>query len=380
MLVAHLSTFPPTRCGIAWFTDALIRSIGGCAHLRLRSSSLGTDFAFGLSSRNTYSAMAKALETLGVDVVSVQHEFGLYSGPDGADVIGFFDSLSLPVVTTFHTISSDLTTSRKRLISKLVQRSARVVAMTERAANVLINEHRALPERLSVIHHGTPESTKRIPKASLIRRGQQSTISFVSTGLLRPNKGYETAIRALGMFSKLHPEQPFVYLILGSDHPVKAGGGNYRRQVFALASEVGIANQIVFLDEVFAELELCSRLAACDVGLAPYACSAHSSSGTIPLMLACGLPVVTTRNEYAEAIHERCNEALAITDLTPSAFLAQICRLVELTEAERKRIAFQARTAVAGSGWIEVGAKYRTIFAHLATERQGVFEPIASAA
>ena len=252
--IVYLSTYPPRRCGIATFTRDLRAAVGGGRVYALGPTDGGspenghTDppevmaFLLGHDAAD-YRHAAIAIDGLDTGVVSLQHEYGIYGGPDGANVLAFTDRLRTPLVTTLHTVLPEPGERQQAIVRELGRRSEAMVVMSETAAGLLDRRYDVDPARVRVIPHGVPDLARVDPelvKPELGLAGHRVVLSF---GLIGPGKGYEAAVEAMADVAGRVPDA--LYVILGTTHPdlVRREGERYRDSLRERAEALGIADR-----------------------------------------------------------------------------------------------------------------------------------------
>ncbi len=234
-----------------------------------------------------------------VDVVSLQHEFGLFGGKDGEFVLDLVERLDRPLITTFHTVLRDPSPNQLRIVEALCRASAMVLVMTAHTRRLLREKYDAAGCRIEVVPHGVP----LIPDERRHRRGgalYPGRRVIVSAGLLSPSKGIELVIEALAKVLPSHPEA--LYVILGATHPEvrRRNGEQYREALMAQALSLGVADNVAFVDEFVAEETLVEYLLRADLFITPHHSREQSSSGTLTYAMAAGNAVISTRYPYAQ--------------------------------------------------------------------------------
>ena len=312
--VAMIGNYPPRRCGIATFTadvrEALVaaRADLKCDVVAMRDA--GDDHAYPAEVtftvrqdvRSDYLEAARRIEASGAEVLCVQHEFGIFGGSAGEHLLTLLDHTALPVVSVLHTILSEPNKDQRRVFDRLVARSERVIVMAERGRRMLQETWGVPPEKILLIPHGAPDEplTDTAPhKAALGYEGRDLLFTF---GLLSPNKGIETAIRAMPAIVAARPSA--LYLVLGATHPhlVAREGERYRDSLKALAEELGVGGNVAFLDSYTDTPKLLEHLRAADVYVTPYLNEAQITSGTLSYAAALGKPVVSTPYWHAQEL------------------------------------------------------------------------------
>lgn len=371
--VAVLGNFPPRRCGIATFTADLVSALrarhpdGSVFAVAMNDRAEGypypAEVRFELSQADVsdYRRTADFLNLQNVDVVSVQHEFGIFGGPAGSHLLTLLRELRAPVVTTLHTVLEHPNAAQRSVMDELARRSERLVVMTELGRTFLENVYGVPTDKIDVIPHGIPDVPFTDADFYKDAFGVEGKTVLLTFGLLSPNKGLEHAIRALPEIIKAHPE--VVYIILGATHPhlVKTEGESYRLSLQRLARSLGVEEHVIFYDR-FVELdELLTFIGAADVYLTPYLNREQITSGTLAYALGAGKAVVSTPYWHAEEL--LADGRGVLTPFADPAALAQNVLTVLGNDAERsatrKRAYLHGRSMV----WSAVAERYTESFA-----------------
>lgn len=309
--VAYVSTYPPRKCGIATFTADLVWSTSQLNKLkgqtvipidgrRLCKSSCGQiQHKIGRDSVEDYKVMAGILNRSNVNVVNLQHEFGIFGGENGEYICSFLENLNKPVSTTLHTVLPQFEDSAKQVFNRIVSCSDAVVVMNQTTRS-LLKQHGVSSKKLRLIPHGCPDvplvsSDKVKPVLGLKNRVVLSTFGLLSRG-----KGVEYVIDALPKIVKREPR--VVYYILGVTHPQvrSCEGETYRNMLRLKAKELGVSAHVKFLNRFLAKPELLNYLQATDVYLTPYLSPNQVSSGTLSYALGAGKAIVSTPYLHAK--------------------------------------------------------------------------------
>lgn len=334
--VAFVSTSPPRHCGIATFTHDLISAIRAADPSVLAQVAAidepsvvrpyGDEVRWRIRQGDaaSYRAAAAAINESRVEVVNVQHEFGLYGtwrSENGQDVytdhLGeFLSVLRKPVVTTLHSVPPDPPEAMRRAVCRIAELSDRLVVMAHAAVGLLDVDYQ-IPSVPEVIPHGMPgvEPHGRLRfKEKLDLEGRTIISTF---GLVDPRKGLEYAVRAMPEVIAANPEA--LYLIAGQTHPdlVRTQGERYRNGLLELVEELGLVGHVSFWDHYMSQDEIVELLLATDVYVTPYLDPRQITSGTLAFALGAGKAVVSTPYLHAvEALAEGRGVLVGFRDAT----------------------------------------------------------------
>jgi glycosyltransferase involved in cell wall biosynthesis len=308
--VALVGNYPPRRCGIATFSGDLVEQLGqfrpeidiDVYALADRGEAVVTEGVTATIVRDepeAYAAAAHAIEESEVDAVWLQHEYGIFGGPDGEMVCDFVNRLAAPLIVTCHTVLTDPSQRQREILEHLVTRASRIMVMSRRSRDVLVRTYGAPLEIVEVIEHGAPDRPFGREEEFKARRGLSGRTVLMTFGLLGPGKGLERVIEALPEIRARHPR--ILYRIVGATHPnlVAKDGESYREGLKALADELGVADVIEWEGAFLETHELLDQLEACDIYLTPYPGLQQSTSGTLSYAVALGKAVVSTRYVHA---------------------------------------------------------------------------------
>lgn len=325
MRVALVGPLPPRRCGLATFTADVKASLVGLSGWRCDVVAVvdddnpfdGTRALMGIRQQepSDYTRAAERLNHSGVDVVSLQHEFGIYGGADGEYVTRFLTALRVPVVTTLHTVLEHPSLNQRLIMAAILRHSAQVIVMARKGAEILTHVYGADPEKLSVCAHGAPDRPLAPSEGFKEELGLADHQVLLTFGLLSRGKGLETMIAAMPAIVRAHPKA--IYVILGATHPhmIKQSGETYREGLMAMAETLGVRDNVRFID-AFVDLPLLlSYLGAADIYVTPYMNEAQVTSGTLAYAVALGKPVVSTPYWHAkELVDERSGALVGFGD------------------------------------------------------------------
>ncbi len=367
--IAVLGNHTPRQCGIATFTDDLAQALAQDrpdVDVMVAAMNDGQTYAYPARVRLTveqddldaYETAADKLNAREIDMLSVQHEFGIFGGPAGSYLLTLLRRVRAPIVTTLHTVLEHFTAEQLAVIEELAALSAKIVVMSERAVHFLVTQG-VSREKVVVIHHGVHvvDANREAEKARLGLPGHTLILTF---GLLSPNKGIETAICALPDVVRDFPD--ILYLVLGATHPnIRAQHGEaYREELVRLAAEMGIAAHVRFDDKFVDRDELTRCLAAADIYLVPYSKREQITSGTLAYAVANGKAVVSTPFWHAEEL--LADERGVLVPFHDAITLTTVLR--ELLGSPDRRTAMEARALAFGEQmhWPSVARTYVTLF------------------
>ena len=312
--VAFLGDYLPRKCGIATFTHDLRHAVGGqypavdCSVVPVDDIEGGYDYPtevrFEIQEQElaSYRRAADFLNFANVDVVCLQHEFGIYGGTAGGHILTLLRDLRVPVVSTLHTVLETPNDDQRRVMMRLCELSARVVVMAERSQKFLLEIYGVPAEKIDLIPHGIPDMPfvdSNFFKDQFDVEGKFVALTF---GLLSPNKGIESVLQAMPKIIAQSPD--FMYIILGATHPnlVREHGEIYRLSLERLAQKLDIQKHVIFYNRFVELQELTEFIGAADIYITPYLNEAQAVSGTLAYAYGCGKAVISTPYWHAAGI------------------------------------------------------------------------------
>jgi glycosyltransferase involved in cell wall biosynthesis len=337
--LAFIGDYLPRKCGIATFTHDMYRSISGqfpdadCFVVPINDRPEGYEypaevrFEIDEQDLDCYLRAADFLNFANTDVVSLQHEYGIFGGPAGSHILGLLRDLRMPVVTTLHTVLRDPDPDQRRVLIELAELSSRVVVMTQRARVYAEEIYSIPPAKIDVIAHGIPDTPFVDPNLFKDQFGVEGKLVALTFGLLSPNKGIEHMLRAVPSILEEFPN--LVYIVLGATHPdlVRKQGERYRLSLERLAQDLGINKNVIFYNR-FVELgELTRFIRAADLYVTPYLNPAQITSGTLAYSFGCGKAIVSTPYWHAEELLAD-GRGVIVPFADPRALAVEICALL----------------------------------------------------
>ena len=344
MRTAIVSTYPPRACGIGTFAADVRATLLGVpgidgadlvavVHEPSSPQRRGLLATIVQAVRGDYVRTARMLGRLDVDVVLLQHEYGIFGGRDGEYVLSFAQELAQPLVVTLHTVLSEPTPHQKEVLTELCAEAELVIVMTDTALRLLIDSGACSAEKVRVVPHGAPARiAERAARDLQARRSRSSPVDdpfrLSTFGLISPGKGLETVLDALPGMIERHPE--IVYTIAGRTHPdvSRREGERYRLMLERRVLELGLGDHVEFDDRFLSIDALSDLLAATDVFLTPYRNREQIASGALTYAIAAGCAVVSTPYWYAQDMLASGAGLLVPFD-DPEALADAVCSYVE---------------------------------------------------
>ncbi len=294
------------------------------------------------------------------DVVCLQHEFGIFGGEAGAHILELLSRLTMPVVTTLHTVLAKPNAAQRAVMERIVEASAKIVVMANKGRELLRSVYRVPDDKIEVVAHGIPDFPFVEPDTAKAKLGFGGRSVILTFGLLSPSKGIEVMIDAMPAILKHRADA--VYVVLGATHPnlVRDQGETYRESLMSRVRELGVDDHVVFLNQFVDQATLLEFISMCDVYVTPYLNEAQMTSGTLAYSFGLGKPVVSTPYWHArELLADGRGVLVPFGD--PAAIGKEIALL--LTDDPRRRAMRERAYAVSRSmTWERTAELYMAAF------------------
>ncbi|MDZ7722625.1 MAG: glycosyltransferase family 4 protein [candidate division KSB1 bacterium] len=383
--IAFIGNYLPRQCGIATFTTDLSNAIATkfdqttCIAVPVNDVKAGYNYPdqvrFEISEKDidSYRRAADFLNINSVDLVSLQHEYGIFGGRAGSHILVLLRELRMPVVTTFHTILRDPDPDQKRVLQEISSLSDRVVVMSQHGAEFLHDVYGVASDKIDLIPHGIPDVPFVDPSFHKDLFGVEGKIVLLSFGLLSENKGIENVISALPAILQSYPN--IVYFVVGATHPhvIRSEGETYRLYLQRLAREKKVQSQVIFYNRFVSREELTEFISAADIYITPYLNEAQITSGTLAYTLGAGKAVISTPYWYADELLSD-GRGVLVPFQDSDALANQVIRLLD---NESERDAMRKRAYVYGRQmiWPQVAERYEECFKRTRKERRHFTRP-----
>jgi len=384
--LALIGSYVPRQCGIATFTkdlrDALAEEAGDQETLvlalddRPEGYRYPEDVRFEIQAhqQQDYRGAADILNINQVDVAIVQHEYGIYGGPDGRHLLDLMRRLRMPIITTLHTLLTEPKPGQAAVMKELAKHSDRLVVMSRYGQSILQDVYGVGPEKIAFIPHGIPDVPFVDPSFHKDQFGLEGRTVLLTFGLLSPNKGIETAIRAMPRIIDRHPD--VVYVVLGATHPhvLKRQGSEYRNSLERLVDRLGVREHVAFHNRFVTLEELCGYIGASDLYITPYLNKAQIVSGTLAYALGAGKATVSTPYWYAEEM--LADDKGRLFPFGDAEELAQTVNHLLDNDTIRNAMRKKAYMACRPMVWKEVARSYIQLAAEVLRERATKPRPV----
>ena len=377
--VAVIGNYLPRQCGIATFTtdlcDAIASEYETIQLMAVPVNDPGAQYSYPPRVRfelmegdpATYDAAADFLNFSNVDLVCLQHEYGIFGGPSGSHILRLLRRLKMPVVTTLHTVLREPDPTQRSVMEEIAVLSDRLIVMSEHSSQLLQNVFNVPEQKIDVIPHGVPDLPFGDPNYYKDSSGTEGKMVLLTFGLLSPNKGIERVIEALPRIVAEHPDT--VYMVVGATHPHirRREGDQYRLQLQALARKLGVERNVIFHNRFVSPEEMAQFVGSADIYITPYRYEAQAVSGTLAYALGAGKAIISTPYWHAaELLAEGRGVLVPFED--PDAIATAAIELLGnkvARHAMRKRAYLYGRDTV----WNKAAESYMSTFVRAHSDR-----------
>jgi len=377
--IAVIGNYLPRHCGIATFTTDLCAALSTeCGSARLLALPVndieeGYDYPdrvrwpLAQDDVKSYQEAAEFLNFNNIDMVCLQHEFGIFGGPAGRHILHLLRGLKMPAVTTLHTVLREPNPDQMLVMKEIADLSDRLVVMSQLSSQFLQEIFKVPGSKIDMVPHGVPDLPFLDPNFYKDRFGVEGKAVLLTFGLLSPNKGIENVIRALPQILSKHKN--VAYIVAGATHPhiLRREGDKYRDSLQALAKEIGVESQVIFHNRFVSPEEMVEFIGAADIYITPYRHEAQVVSGTLAYALGAGKAIISTPYWHAIELLDDRRGAL-VPFQNPDAIARKTIELLDtpaIRHAMRKRAYLFAREMV----WKRVARGYMESFSRALGDR-----------
>jgi len=377
--IAVIGNYLPRHCGIATFTTDLCSAIAdeyGTARLMalpVNDTEEGYDYparvrwSLAQDDVKSYQDAAEFLNFNNVDMVCLQHEYGIFGGPAGSHILHLLRGLNMPLVTTLHTVLREPDPNQLKVMEEIVELSDRLIVMSQLSSQFLQEIFKVPGSKIDMVPHGVPDLPFLDPNFYKDRFGVEGKAVLLTFGLLSPNKGIENVIQAMPQILSRHKHA--VYMVAGATHPhiFRREGDRYRESLQALAKKMGVESQVIFHNRFVSPEEMVEFIGAADIYITPYRHEAQVVSGTLAYALGAGKAIISTPYWHAIELLDDRRGALVPFE-NPDAIAQKTMELLDtpaIRHAMRKRAYLFAREMI----WKRVAQGYMESFARVRGDR-----------
>jgi glycosyltransferase involved in cell wall biosynthesis len=370
--VVYVSSYIPKKCGIATYTKDLTNAINLLNPLHL-SEIIAIDepeenllypwevtHKISENELSEYKRLAEQVNASGAHVISLQHEFGLYGGAGGSYILEFVNNLTIPLVTTLHTVIDDPESDYGKVLKEISEKSTAIVVMMEDGAKKLHDLYGVSEDKIAIIPHGVPDVAFRSTESMKRKKKMSNRIVLGNINLLSPNKGIEYTIDAVAQIAQKYPE--VLYLIIGQTHPklLKKNGEQYRNFLKKKVRDLGIQDNVKFINKYIELHDLTKWLSAFDFYITPYLDPEQVTSGALAYAVGAGKLCISTPYIYAKEV--LADNRGIIVPFKDSSAIAQA--VIDLWGDKELKHDFEKNSYRFGRTmtWPNVAQQYLTIF------------------
>ena len=370
--IAFIGNHPPRMCGIATFTDSLHRAVSkddpNLDAFVVAMTETGAEYEYPREVLfeiredmiGDYAQAAEFLNSADVDVVSLQHEYGIFGGEAGSNIVQLLSRIKTPIVTTLHTVLAEPTLMQRTVMDQLVRHSAKIVVMAEKGRELLQSVHDVPAQMIEVIPHGIPDLPFLDSTCGKDKLGLEGKTVILTFGLLSPDKGIETMIDAMPHIIGACPNA--VYVVLGATHPtlLRHQGETYRDSLTARVRELGLEDRVIFFKRFVALNDLLDFIAMSDVYASPYLNEAQITSGALAYSFGLGKAIVSTPYWHAQELLGD-GRGVLVPFRDPAAMSREIIALLT-DDARRNSMRRRAYLASRSMTWEQTAKRYLATF------------------
>lgn len=377
--IAVIGNYLPRQCGIATFTTDLCSAIsaeyGTARLLALPVNDTQEEYDYPARVRwsltqddlTSYQEAAEFLNFNNIDMVCLQHEYGIFGGPAGSHILHLLRRLKMPSVTTLHTVLREPNPDQLRVMGEIAELSDRLIVMSQLSSQFLQEIFKIPCSKIDMVPHGVPDLPFLDPNFYKDKFGVEGKAVLLTFGLLSPNKGIENVIQALPQILSRHKN--VVYIVAGATHPhvLRREGDKYRASLQALAKEMGVESQVMFHNRFVSPEEMVEFIGAADIYITPYRHEAQVVSGTLAYALGAGKAIISTPYWHAIELLDDRRGAL-VPFQNPDAIVQKTIELLDtpaIRHAMRKRAYLFAREMI----WKRVAQGYMESFSRVRNDR-----------
>jgi glycosyltransferase involved in cell wall biosynthesis len=373
MNIAFLSTYPPRECGLATFTQDLIvqmseiQSTSRSKVIAVSNESMLYDdkviMELTQDDRKSYAHTAAKLNNSNIELLVIEHEYGIYGGEWGEYLLDLINNLKIPFVTTLHTVLPEPDDKQRHILNFLGRKGQKMITMAKNTVDILKNVYGIDPSKIEVINHGVPYMPMKSREKLKAESGLEGRFVISTFGLLGPGKGLEYGVEAIAQVARNHED--VLYFILGQTHPAfkKVSGESYRNTLAAMVPQLGIEDNVRFINKYLTKEEIVRYLKLSDIYMTPYLSKDQAVSGTLAYAAGYGRVIVSTPYSYAKEMLSEGRGLLA--KFRDSESLANCIEYVfehpeEKKEMERKTLEI-GKTMM----WKYVAEEYKDLFENI---------------
>jgi glycosyltransferase involved in cell wall biosynthesis len=377
--IAVVGNYLPRQCGIATFTADLCEAIStACGVAQLFAVPVNdTESGYAYPERvrlalaqedlSSYERAADFLNFTKFDLISLQHEYGIFGGPAGSHILAMLRRLKMPIITTLHTVLREPSPDQRQVLEEIAALSDRLIVMSQLSSQFLQEIFKVPGSKIDMVPHGVPDLPFLDPNFYKDRFGVEGKAVLLTFGLLSPNKGIENVIQALPHILSKHKN--VVYMVAGATHPhiLRREGDHYRTHLQALAKEIGVESNVIFHNRFVSPEEMVEFIGAADIYITPYRHEEQVVSGTLAYALGAGKAIISTPYWHAIELLDHHRGAL-VPFQDPDAIARKTIELLDtpaLRHAMRKRAYLFAR----GMIWKKVAQGYMATFEQARSDR-----------